>query len=79
MFGTFSHKGEWHAVIFSDMDGTRDDHVEHDRLSTERQTQYDLILVGCERIHLLGADGGVMVTIWVSGRKEWRKVAAIVQ
>lgn len=37
MFGTFSHKGEWHAVIFSDMDGTGEDHIEEDRLSTERQ------------------------------------------
>lgn len=56
MFGTFSHKGEWHAVIFSDMDGTREDHVEEDRLSTERQTQYGLVLVGRERVRLLGAE-----------------------
>lgn len=62
MFGTFSHKGEWHAVIFSDMDGTGDDHIEEDRPSTERQTQYGLILVGRERVHLLGAESGVMVT-----------------
>lgn len=78
MFETFSHKGEWHAVIFSDMDGNGDDHIE-DRLSTERQIQYCLVLVGRERVHLLGAESGVMVTRWVSGRRKWRKVTVIVQ
>lgn len=66
-------------VIFSDMDGTREEHVEEDRLSTERQTQYGLVLVGRESVHLLGAERGVMVTRWVSGRGERRKVAVIVQ
>lgn len=46
----------WHAVIFSAMDGTREDHVEEDRLRTERQTQYGLVLVGRERVRLLGAE-----------------------
>ena len=69
MFGTLSHKGDWHAVIFSDMDGTGDDHIEENRLSTERQIEYGLVLVGHEKSSSTGSSE------WSDGYQmgEWEK------